>query len=108
MRSNGEEMAKDSLMCGSLLKAAVNDVHSPNEGFAIHTISQGRTPLTKKTLKKIPQIKNHLRPFLVMVAKTSAFTTALSRLETTSKTQRPKTLNIRGNKCMIFIAKTAL
>src|SRR5262249_33579743 len=72
----------------------VNAPKNPTDGFAIHTMNHGKSPRTKNTLKKIPQIKNHLRHFLSIVAKTSAFTTALSKLDTTSNKHNPNTLKM--------------
>ena len=103
MRSIGDDLSKDSLTCGSLLKAAVNAPIGPRLGFAIQTMNQGSNPLTKKTLKKIPQIKNQRRHFFSIVDKTSALTTALSKLETTSKMQSPKMLKMMVKMFIVFV-----
>src|SRR3989338_1893088 len=93
-KSGGADSSSACWICGSLLKLAVNAPHGPTDGLAIHTINHGKSPRTMKTPKKIPHIKNHLRHLTLMVDNTSALTTALSMLETTSNRQRPKMLKM--------------
>lgn len=93
--------AEDSIAfvtSGSPLKVAVNEPIGPREGETTQTISQGKTPLTTKTAKSNPQVKNHLLAFCPMVDKTWALIMALSTEETVSNSINPNTTKIIDKK----------
>src|SRR5688500_3936948 len=75
---------------GSLEKVAVKEPIKPNEGLVPQTMSQGSKPRTIKTAIRIPHTRNQRLPFGDIVFSTSALITALSILETISKSESPR------------------
>ena len=96
----GDERSTLSATLGSLEKVAVKEPIKPNEGLVPQTMSQGRKPRTIKTAKIIPHNKNQRLPFGDIVFSTSALITALSILETISKSESPRMTRI-----MLIISK---
>ena len=68
----------------------------------IQIIKKGKSPRMTKTAHKIPQVKNHRLARGLIVAKTSAFITALSIDDTVSKRERPTIINKKDKNILIF------
>ena len=77
---------------GSLEKVAVRASTGPRPGVAAQTMNQGRSPRTRNTAMRMPQMRNQRRAFSCMVESTSALMMALSTLLTVSKRQSPITV----------------
>src|SRR3989338_6063085 len=101
----GLDCSIDFMTNGSELNVAVRASIGESEGFAIHTISQGKSPLTMKTANNKPHNKNHFLAFCDIVERTSAFITALSIEEMVSKSSSPRIVRETRKRSNITLRK---
>lgn len=93
----GADFSTAPITAGSELNVANSEPIKPSDGVVAQIISQGRSPLMRKTAISMPQMRNHLLAFGLIVPRTSALMTALSTLLMTSNKTRPTMVRMISN-----------